>query len=86
MFGKGQESTEKPKGKRITKPSAYLESPFMNKMVKTQDELDEDEILCAKSIFCMQGDISEVVFDDGKGTIANRKEMQLLAHSIEIEK
>ncbi|GJU39463.1 peptidase C48, SUMO/sentrin/Ubl1 [Tanacetum coccineum] len=86
MFGKGQESTEKPKGKRITKPSVYLKSPFMNKMVKTQDKLDEDEILCARSVFCMQGDISEVVFDDGKGTIAHRKEMQSLAPGIEIEK
>ncbi|GJW00066.1 hypothetical protein Tco_1555317, partial [Tanacetum coccineum] len=86
MFGKGQESTEKPKGKRITKPSVYLKSPFMNKMVKTQDKLDEDEILCARSVFCMQGDISEVVFDDGKGTIAYRKEMQSLAPGIEIEK
>ncbi|GJU28434.1 peptidase C48, SUMO/sentrin/Ubl1 [Tanacetum coccineum] len=58
----------------------------MNKMVKTQDKLDEDEILYARSIFCMQGDISEVVFDDGKGTIAHRKEMQSLAPGIEIEK
>ncbi|GJX16516.1 hypothetical protein Tco_0217348 [Tanacetum coccineum] len=86
MFGKGQESTEKPKGKRITKPSVYLKSPFMNKMVKTQDKLDEDEILCARSVFCMQGDISEVVFDDGKVAIAHRKEMQSLAPGIEIEK
>ncbi|GJW25706.1 peptidase C48, SUMO/sentrin/Ubl1 [Tanacetum coccineum] len=29
----------------------------MNKMVKTQEKLDKDEILCARSIFCMQGDI-----------------------------
>ncbi|GJW27087.1 uncharacterized mitochondrial protein-like protein [Tanacetum coccineum] len=58
----------------------------MNKMVKTQDKLDEDEILCARSVFCMQGDISEVVFDDGKGTIAHRKDMQSLAPGIEIEK
>ncbi|GJQ94811.1 hypothetical protein Tco_0005950 [Tanacetum coccineum] len=86
MFGKGQESTEKPKGKRITKLSVYLKSPFMNKMVKTQDKLDEDEILYARSVFCMQGDIIEVVFDDGKGTIAHRKEMQSLAPGIEIEK
>ncbi|GJU14497.1 hypothetical protein Tco_1142463 [Tanacetum coccineum] len=48
----------------------------MNKMVKTQEKLDKYKILCARSIFCMQEDISEVVFDDGKGTIANRKEMQ----------
>nr|GEX16634.1 hypothetical protein [Tanacetum cinerariifolium] len=75
-----------PKGKRITKPSVYLKSPFVNKMVKTQDKLDEDEILCARSIFCMQGDISEVVFDDGKGTIAHRKEMRSLTPGIEIEK
>ncbi|GJS50772.1 peptidase C48, SUMO/sentrin/Ubl1 [Tanacetum coccineum] len=33
-----------------------------------------------------KGDISEVVFDDGKGTIAHRKEMQSLAPGIEIEK
>ncbi|GJS17860.1 hypothetical protein Tco_0412332 [Tanacetum coccineum] len=77
---------KKPKGKRITKPSLYLKSPFMNKMVKTQDKLHEDEILCARSVFCMQGDISEVVFDDGKGTTAHRKEMQSLAPGIEIEK
>nr|GEV14143.1 hypothetical protein [Tanacetum cinerariifolium] len=57
MFEKRQESTKKPKRKRITKPSMYLKSPFMNKMVKTQDKLDEDEILCARSVFCMQGDI-----------------------------
>ncbi|GJW17517.1 peptidase C48, SUMO/sentrin/Ubl1 [Tanacetum coccineum] len=63
MFGKGQESTEKPKGKRITKPSVYLKSPFMNKMVKTQDKLDEDEILCARSVFCMQGDIRNKMKD-----------------------
>ncbi|GJY09089.1 hypothetical protein Tco_0377274, partial [Tanacetum coccineum] len=86
MFGKGQESTEKPKGKRITKPLVYLKSPFMNKMVKKQDKVDEDEILCARSVFCMQGDITEVVFDDEKGEIAHRKEMQSLAPGIEIEK
>ncbi|GJR69411.1 hypothetical protein Tco_0015476 [Tanacetum coccineum] len=92
IFGKGQESADKSskdepknKGKRITKPSIYLKSPFMNKMVKTQEKLDKDEILCARSIFCMQGDISEVVFDDGKGTIANRKEIQSLATGITIQ-
>ncbi|GJY04552.1 peptidase C48, SUMO/sentrin/Ubl1 [Tanacetum coccineum] len=58
----------------------------MNKMVKTQEKLDKDEILCARSIFCMQGDIREVVFDDGKGTIANRKEIQSLATGITIQK
>ncbi|GJT97322.1 putative reverse transcriptase domain-containing protein [Tanacetum coccineum] len=70
-FGKGQESADKSskdepknKGKRITKPSIFLKSPFMNKMVKTQEKLDKDEILCARSIFCIQGDIREVVFDD----------------------
>ncbi|GJV41591.1 hypothetical protein Tco_1420031 [Tanacetum coccineum] len=64
IFGKGQESADKSskdepknKGKRLTKPSIYLKSPFMNKMVKTQENLDKDEILCARSIFCMQGDI-----------------------------
>ncbi|GKC36353.1 hypothetical protein Tco_1048737 [Tanacetum coccineum] len=86
MFGKRQESAKKPKEKRITKPSLYLKSPFMNKMVKTQGKLHEDEILCARSVFCMQGDISEMVFDDRKGTIAHRKEMQSLAPGIEIEK
>ncbi|GJR02403.1 peptidase C48, SUMO/sentrin/Ubl1 [Tanacetum coccineum] len=93
IFGKGQESADKSskdepknKGKRITKPSIYLKSPFMNKMVKTQEKLDKDEILCARSIFCMQGDISEVVFDDGKGTIANRKEIQSLVTGIMIQK
>nr|GEX22627.1 hypothetical protein [Tanacetum cinerariifolium] len=86
MFEKGQESTEKPKGKRITKSSVYLKSPNMNTMVKTQDKIDEDEFLCARSVFCMQGDINEVVFNDGKGTIAQRKEMQSLAPGIEIEK
>ncbi|GJW34542.1 reverse transcriptase domain-containing protein [Tanacetum coccineum] len=55
-------------------------------MVKTQEKLDKDEILCARSIFCMQGDISKVVFDDGKGPIANRKEMQSLATGITIQK
>ncbi|GKC22565.1 hypothetical protein Tco_1024715 [Tanacetum coccineum] len=85
MFGKGQESAEKIRAKRITKPSLYLKSPFMNKMVKTQDELDEDEILYVRSIFCMQGDISKVVFDDSKGTIAHRKEMESLAPGIMIE-
>ncbi|GKC69694.1 hypothetical protein Tco_1115577 [Tanacetum coccineum] len=58
----------------------------MNKMVKTQEKLDKDEILCARSIFCMQGDIREVVFDDGKGTISNRKEIQSLATGITIQK
>ncbi|GJY77403.1 hypothetical protein Tco_0482519, partial [Tanacetum coccineum] len=82
MFGKGQENAEKPKGKRITKPSVYLKSPFMNNMVKTQDKLDEDEIICTRSVFCMQGDISEIVFDDEKGTIAHRKEMQSLEERI----
>ncbi|GKD69534.1 peptidase C48, SUMO/sentrin/Ubl1, partial [Tanacetum coccineum] len=93
IFGKGQESADKSsndepknKGKRITKPSIYLKSPFMNKMVKTQKKSDKDEILCARSIFCMQRDISEVVFDDGKGTIANRKEIQSLATGITIQK
>ncbi|GKC65877.1 200 kDa antigen p200 [Tanacetum coccineum] len=33
-----------------------------------------------------KGDISEVVFDDGKGTIAHRKEMQSLAPGTETEK
>ncbi|GJX42031.1 peptidase C48, SUMO/sentrin/Ubl1 [Tanacetum coccineum] len=64
----------------------YLKSPFMNKMVKTQEKLDKDKILCARSIFCMQGDIREVVFDDGKGTIANRKEIQSLTTRITIHK
>ncbi|GKA55876.1 hypothetical protein Tco_0754948, partial [Tanacetum coccineum] len=57
MFGKGQDSVEKSRAKMISKPSMYLKSPFMNKMVKTQDKLDEDEIIYARSIFCMQGDI-----------------------------
>ncbi|GJY61407.1 hypothetical protein Tco_0462064 [Tanacetum coccineum] len=70
----------------ITKPSIYLKSPFMNKMIKTQEKLDKDEILCARSIFCMQGDINEVVFDDGKGTIANRSDMQSLATGITVQK
>nr|GEV82278.1 hypothetical protein [Tanacetum cinerariifolium] len=55
-------------------------------MVKTQEKLDKDEILYARSIFCMQGDISEVVFDDDKGTIAYTKEMQSLATGITIQK
>ncbi|GJZ75152.1 hypothetical protein Tco_0639617 [Tanacetum coccineum] len=86
MFRKGQESAEKSIAKRITKPSLYLKSPFMNKMVKTQDKLDEEEILYARSIFCMQGDISKVVFDDGKGTVAHINDMQSLAPGIMIQK
>nr|GEW76456.1 ulp1 protease family, C-terminal catalytic domain-containing protein [Tanacetum cinerariifolium] len=84
-----KQSLSKKKEKNKSEPTAekvYLKSPFMNKMVKTQDKLDEVEILCARSVFCLQGDISEVVFDDGKGTIAQRKEMQSLAPGIEIEK
>ncbi|GJX22883.1 hypothetical protein Tco_0227328 [Tanacetum coccineum] len=109
MFRKGQESAEKSKAKRITKPSLYLNSPFMNKMVKTQDKLDEEEILYARSIFCIQGDIrmlenitseilkllkksfmilfcGKVVFDDGKGTVAHKNDMQSLAPGIMIQK
>ncbi|GJR55515.1 peptidase C48, SUMO/sentrin/Ubl1 [Tanacetum coccineum] len=86
MFEKGQESAEKSRAKRISKPSMYLKSMFMNKMVKTQDKLDEDEIISARSIFCMQGDISEVVFDDGKGIVAHKKGMQSLTPGIMIQK
>ncbi|GKD30707.1 hypothetical protein Tco_1241485, partial [Tanacetum coccineum] len=55
---------------------------LLRKMVKTQDKLDEDEIISARSIFCMQGDISEVVLDDGKGIVAHKKGMQSLTPSI----
>ncbi|GJZ30746.1 hypothetical protein Tco_0575793 [Tanacetum coccineum] len=55
-------------------------------MVKTQQKLETDEILCAVSVFSMQGDISELVFDDGKGTTITRKDMQSLAPGILIQK
>ncbi|GKE47371.1 hypothetical protein Tco_1478629 [Tanacetum coccineum] len=58
----------------------------MNKKVKTDEKLDEHETLSSRSLFCMQGDFNEVVFDAGKGTIAKRKEMQSLAPGLMIQK
>ncbi|GJZ64828.1 peptidase C48, SUMO/sentrin/Ubl1 [Tanacetum coccineum] len=75
---------------QATKVSNTFESPKVQEKIfgKGQESADKnkDEILCARSIFYMQGDIREVVFDDGKGTIANRKEIQSLATGITIQK
>lgn len=47
---------EKKMEKRKTKPSVYLQSPYIKKKVKVEDKLTDDEKLLGRSIFSMQGE------------------------------
>ncbi|PWA93200.1 hypothetical protein CTI12_AA073630 [Artemisia annua] len=60
-FGTGKEiaeasmENEKKQGKRIVKPSIYLQSLYNNKMSNVTDPLTEDETLLAHSLLSMEG-------------------------------
>ena len=60
-FGTGKENAEASiqneikQGKRIVKPSIYLQSPYNNKMSNVMEPLTEDETLLAHSLLSMEG-------------------------------
>ncbi|PWA57785.1 hypothetical protein CTI12_AA406470 [Artemisia annua] len=76
---------EKKEGKRIVKPSIYLQSPYNNKMSNVMEPLTEDETLLAHSLLSMEGYILDEMFDDGKGTMVPRITMQSISPRIQID-
>ncbi|PWA59440.1 hypothetical protein CTI12_AA391600 [Artemisia annua] len=66
------------------KQSRCLQSPYLYKRVSTTEEITKDEILLARSIFCMQGEEAEQVFDDQHVGLM-RMNVQSLAPGLKIE-
>ncbi|PWA80134.1 hypothetical protein CTI12_AA197920 [Artemisia annua] len=90
-FGTGKENAEASiqneikQGKRIVKPSIYLQSPYNNKMSSVTEPLTEDETLLAHSLLSMEGYILDEMFNDGKVTIIPRITMKSISPGIEID-
>ncbi|PWA45293.1 Peptidase C48, SUMO/Sentrin/Ubl1 [Artemisia annua] len=76
---------DKKMKKRKIKPSVYLQSPYGKTKVKVEDKLTKDEKLLGRSIFSMQGDEAETVFDDKDGNMMMRMSIQSLAPGLEVE-
>ncbi|PWA80133.1 hypothetical protein CTI12_AA197910 [Artemisia annua] len=76
-FNKAESNEEK-------KQNRLLESPYINEKVSTTEELTEDEILLARSIFSMQGNEAEQVFKDQE-VVLMRMNVQSLAPGLKIE-
>ncbi|GJV48366.1 ulp1 protease family, C-terminal catalytic domain-containing protein [Tanacetum coccineum] len=50
-------------GKRIVKPSSYLLSPYMNERTKVVPKITKLEFIIGNSLFAMQGDKIENIFE-----------------------
>ncbi|PWA71217.1 hypothetical protein CTI12_AA283080 [Artemisia annua] len=74
--------------KRIAKPSSYLSSPYENKQTKVIALLKRIEFELGNSLFAMQGDKMEIVFQTRAGdheVSAVRLNMETLAPSLWID-
>ncbi|GJV51728.1 hypothetical protein Tco_1447469 [Tanacetum coccineum] len=66
-------------GKQQEKEYVKLKSNYINKKVDTTDAVREDEKLVARSIFDMQGNRAEEVFNDDEGVILLSMNVQTVA-------
>ncbi|GKE45190.1 hypothetical protein Tco_1472474, partial [Tanacetum coccineum] len=53
--------------KRMVKPSSYLLSPYMNKKIKVLPKINRSEFMIGTSLFAMQRDKIETVFETTSG-------------------
>lgn len=53
--------------KRLVKPSSYLCSPYMNKKTKVVPKISKLEFILGNSLFAMQGETIEKVFETNSG-------------------
>ncbi|GJQ98157.1 ulp1 protease family, C-terminal catalytic domain-containing protein [Tanacetum coccineum] len=74
-------------GKRIVKPSSYLLSPYMNKKTKVVPKITRLEFSIGNSLFAMQGDKIENVFETHSGgfnVYGIRLNLETLAPGLEV--
>ncbi|GJU08363.1 ulp1 protease family, C-terminal catalytic domain-containing protein [Tanacetum coccineum] len=82
----GRVTCSSPK-KRISKPSAYLSSPYMNKKTVVIAQVKRLEFVLGNSVFAMQGDTLETVFQTSTGPDVSsiRLNMETLAPTLWID-
>ncbi|PWA82400.1 ulp1 protease family, C-terminal catalytic domain-containing protein [Artemisia annua] len=72
--------------KRLVKPSSYLLSPYMNKKTRVEHKMTRPEFILGNSIFAMQGEKLERVFETRSGELYSvRLNMETLAPGLEVD-
>ncbi|GJV30146.1 hypothetical protein Tco_1386594 [Tanacetum coccineum] len=71
--------------KRAKKPSRFLVSLYMNKKIAIKTPTQPDKVMLKDSLFSLQGDPYEIVFETERRVVTIRDNMQTLAPQVKVE-